>query len=398
MILLPVILFLQLFYIDGIFYSSSIMVRELLIDRYCKDCDIQSFMNLFFALSTGSIFLASIPSALSIAFIGTIPTLALSIGITALGYMLTIIIESHIGSLISYALIVGMGTGSVFYSSLIILSEAFNKSQLGFVTAIVITGSSLGSIIFPISIPQLLKIINYKWILVNMFIGTLKMCFLCFLLSYDKINFKSANKSKKESNKICNVSILIIMNIFTLAAFPIVYSYLLTISIKYGTPESYASLLISIIGLVNIPGRLIYGLLSDKGILSPIILNGISTLISGLSLALLPLLKYYYWSQIIFAIFFAIGCSGYLTLTTMYVIDIIGIDSCNQIMSLINVGRGIGALIGPLTAVVIERYSNENLVFYYTAFLFGIASIMCLCLGFKHDRKPIPIEESNELL
>lgn len=68
-----------------------------------------------------------------------------------------------------------------------------------------------------------------------------------------------------------------------------------------------ASLLISIIGIVNIPARMAYGFIADRRFISPINLNTLSVAIGTIPLYFYFMLQYNFWTQATFAVFFAIG-------------------------------------------------------------------------------------------
>ncbi len=76
---------------------------------------------------------------------------------------------------------------------------------------------------------------------------------------------------------------------------------------KTGVSNGAASMLLSTIGIVNIPFRMIFGFVADRKFISAINLNTISVLISTVPLFFIEVFIKAYWSYLIFVILFAIG-------------------------------------------------------------------------------------------
>ena len=104
--------------------------------------------------------------------------------------------------------------------------------------------------------------------------------------------------------------------------------------------------LLSIIGIANIPSRILFGLLADQKLTKSINLNTICTLLVAVSLFLyLPLVSF--WSQACFSVLFAVSSAGMNTLTTVYLVEIVGSANFNNGIGLLSFSRGIGCIIGP---------------------------------------------------
>ena len=104
--------------------------------------------------------------------------------------------------------------------------------------------------------------------------------------------------------------------------------------------------LFSIIGIVNIPSRILFGLLADRKLTKSINLNTICTLLVAVSLFIyLPLVSF--WSQACFSVLFAVSSAGMNTLTTVYLVEIVGSANFNNGIGLLSFSRGIGCIIGP---------------------------------------------------
>jgi len=395
---LPAILFITIFFSDGIFYSSTIIVQEVLLSNLCDNetvsCDIGHYINIYGSLSVGCVFLSSIPAGLLINSIGSFRTLSLAVLVTAISYLITVFSENYILSIVIYGGLCGIGTGSIFYTCLIIISEIYS-SNVGMMTSIVVTGSSIGSVIFPSLVSLILGYVEYRVILL-VFTGVTLCCMiLCCLLKTKTVpdvppapdqgvemEVLSDSRSTVKINIQVEkpvwkyITVLTLSNTLLFGGFSITYAYLYKTVISNGTSPAMAGVVISLIGAISIPGRLLYGYASDLKIIPSIRLYQFSVIISAIAMILLPVLKFTFYTQVIFSLVFGFGSSGFLTLTTMYVIELLGVGYCNKAMAIINVGRSIGAVFGPILAILLQMYTNVNIVFYVTGGLYLTASIV----------------------
>lgn len=110
-----------------------------------------------------------------------------------------------------------------------------------------------------------------------------------------------------------NVGFLLITlsNFFIFTGYFTPFLYLTDLAHQFGTPKSQASFLISIIGIVNIPARMLYGFVADRRFVSAINLNTFAVVLGTVPLFIFTLLVKTYWSQVVFAIVFAIGIGKY---------------------------------------------------------------------------------------
>lgn len=106
---------------------------------------------------------------------------------------------------------------------------------------------------------------------------------------------------------------------------------------------------ISVAGLANIPNRLILGVFCDKKVMKPLFMNTIC-----LSIAAICLFSYFYLKtfalQIGFGIVFAIPMAGVHSLSTPYLVEIVGSNKFRNANGILNTMRGFGAVLGPFFA------------------------------------------------
>lgn len=102
-------------------------------------------------------------------------------------------------------------------------------------------------------------------------------------------------------------SLIAISNFFVSLGYFTPFLYITKIAEENGVPAEQAAFLISVVGIVNIPARLAYGFLADRRFVSAVNLNTISSFIAMMALFFYFKLQFTFWSQVIFAVFFAIG-------------------------------------------------------------------------------------------
>lgn len=108
-----------------------------------------------------------------------------------------------------------------------------------------------------------------------------------------------------------DILFITISNFFVAFGFFTPFLYITKIAQENGIPKELATLLISIIGIVNIPARLAYGFLADRRFISPVNLNSIAALIATIPLYFYFKLQVTFIFQVLFSIFFAIGTGNF---------------------------------------------------------------------------------------
>ncbi len=105
--------------------------------------------------------------------------------------------------------------------------------------------------------------------------------------------------------------LLTLSNLFIFTGYFLPFIYLKEVADLNGITN--ASLIISIIGAVNIPSRVIFGFLADARYLTPITLNTLAAFLGALPLILYDCyLQQSFWTQCIFAVLYAISTCKYM--------------------------------------------------------------------------------------
>uniref|UniRef100_T1H3W2 Major facilitator superfamily (MFS) profile domain-containing protein n=1 Tax=Megaselia scalaris TaxID=36166 RepID=T1H3W2_MEGSC len=119
--------------------------------------------------------------------------------------------------------------------------------------------------------------------------------------------------------------------------------------------------------------------------------------ISTVSIAVTPL-STSYGGYVAIAIFFGIAVSGYISLTSIILVDLLGLDRLTNAFGLLILFRGVAAIIGsPLAGAVYDATQSYDIPFYMAAGFFAVATVTsflapCLKRCTKSDDVPVFME------
>ncbi|XP_030373139.1 monocarboxylate transporter 4 [Scaptodrosophila lebanonensis] len=174
-----------------------------------------------------------------------------------------------------------------------------------------------------------------------------------------------------------------VSNIFGMAGLYVPFVYLVDAAKEHGIAKNDAAMLLSIIGITNTVGRVFCGWVADLPQVNSLLLNNICLLISTVAVTLTPLC-YSYGAYITMAVFFGIAISGYISLTSIILVDLLGLDKLTNAFGLLILFRGFAALLGtPLAGAIYDLTHTYDLPFYMAGALFAISTItsfMAPCL------------------
>lgn len=101
--------------------------------------------------------------------------------------------------------------------------------------------------------------------------------------------------------------LITLSNFFLFTGYFTPFLYIVKIAEDMDYTTSQATFLLSIIGIVNIPFRMLFGFIADRRFVSAINLNTFSILIATVPLFFYEVLVQAYWSYVLFTVLFAIG-------------------------------------------------------------------------------------------
>ncbi|XP_051873541.1 monocarboxylate transporter 5-like [Pristis pectinata] len=145
---------------------------------------------------------------------------------------------------------------------------------------------------------------------------------------------------------------------FSQLAYFIPYFHLVAKAKALGIEPFQATLLISVAGIVEIVAQLISGYVADRNFFKKYHYHKIYLLFCGAVNLLAPLAKTFP-TLMVYIVFFAMFCGGYLTLLLPVLVDFIGNHRIQKGMGLSQFFVGIGCLIGPPAAGALHDFTKN---------------------------------------
>ncbi|KAJ8316294.1 hypothetical protein KUTeg_006308 [Tegillarca granosa] len=183
-------------------------------------------------------------------------------------------------------------------------------------------------------------------------------------------------------------------NILAMSGFYVPFSFLVDRAILLGIDETQAAFLLSVIGITNTIGRILAGFLADLRHVDSLVLNNVAMVIGGVSLLLEPFCLSY-GLLITFASVYGLCIAAYISLTSIIICDILGLNKLTNAFGLLTLARGVSSIAGPPLAGLKVLASFDNLyygvkgilkrlrmfLYFYTAYISLTSIIICDMLG-----------------
>ncbi|CAH1953803.1 unnamed protein product [Acanthoscelides obtectus] len=166
-----------------------------------------------------------------------------------------------------------------------------------------------------------------------------------------------------------------ISNLFGMAGLYVPFVYLVDFAKTKGIDSGSASFLISIIGITNTVGRVACGYFADFPQVNSLLVNNICLVVSTISVTLTPFCNSYA-SYIVMAIFFGFAISGYISLTSIILVDLLGLDKLTNAFGLLILFRGAAAIVGsPLAGAIYDATHSYDIPFYVAGAFFFVSAV-----------------------
>lgn len=137
-----------------------------------------------------------------------------------------------------------------------------------------------------------------------------------------------------------------ISNFILYTWYDVVYVYFPDWAIEHKVSETDASMLISLIGIVNMFGEIALGWAGDRAELNPNIVYAICMGLCGVSVILIPLFVSYQWMCALSSAFGLFIAANY-SLTSIILVNLVELDRFTNAYGLLLLVQGIANLVGP---------------------------------------------------
>ncbi|XP_046341093.1 monocarboxylate transporter 14-like [Haliotis rufescens] len=160
-------------------------------------------------------------------------------------------------------------------------------------------------------------------------------------------------------------------NVLAMLGFYVPFVYIVDRAISLEIDESKAAFLLSIIGITNTIGRVLAGFLADLRKIDSLMINNVAMLLLGISTMLAPFCNTYPL-LCAFAAFFGLCVAAYISLTSIIICDLLGLENLTNAFGLLTLARGISSTAGPPLAGAVYDLNNS----YDTSFYLGGALVI----------------------
>nr|XP_023030024.1 monocarboxylate transporter 13-like isoform X1 [Leptinotarsa decemlineata] len=185
-----------------------------------------------------------------------------------------------------------------------------------------------------------------------------------------------------------------ISSIFCMIAFYIPFVYIIESAKIEGIEASNASSLLSLIGIVNTVGRILFGFIADSPKVDSLLLFNSCISLTAVSTVLIPFCHTYV-TYFIVSISFGIGISGFMSLTSVTLVELLGLDKLTNAFGLIILFRGSAALIGsPMGGALYDATQSYRFSFFVAGGLFAVAAAISFATPFFKTKKTVDKDEA----
>ncbi|XP_063426022.1 monocarboxylate transporter 12-like [Mytilus trossulus] len=337
----------------------------------------------------------------------------------------------------SLGILTGIGFGGIFLSTLVCVGQHFEKRR-SFALGISVSGSGVGTFVFAPVVRILID--EYGWrgaiLLEAGFILNIVLCGAFFRPVQNKINKtdeeyvirkeaiylssledkpitnkqitkieKNENEGLQASQKESGTSpdssdstvascfsrhfdfglltnpiftIFVVSNYFTALGFNTPYVYLPDRAEEKGMSQFDSAFLLSIIGISNTFGRIIFGWIADQKCVNRLLLYSMSLIICGTANVLNPLNDsniYLMMYSAVYGTFIGV----FVSLNTVILVDLLGSKRLDKALGLLMMFQGFGTLIGPpICGWLYDGTGSYSIPFYFVGGLVIFSGVV-LC-------------------
>ncbi|KAK7484226.1 hypothetical protein BaRGS_00024475, partial [Batillaria attramentaria] len=187
-----------------------------------------------------------------------------------------------------------------------------------------------------------------------------------------------------------------ISNFFTSIGFNMPFIFLPDRAKLAGIDEVKAAWLLSTIGIANTLGRVVFGFMADLRWVNRLMLYNTALTICGVATALSPFVGGSYELLITYAAVFGIFIGVYVSLTSVVLVDLLGIDKLTNSFGLLLLFQGAATFIGPpLAGWMCDWTGSYDISFNVMGALIAVSGAMLYLLPFVQRRyeRSVPPEE-----
>ena len=164
------------------------------------------------------------------------------------------------------------------------------------------------------------------------------------------------------------------------------YMYLPSILLEKDISMAQASIMLTVVNIVNTIFRVSFGALMDHPKINCLLLNGFTFILGGLAVCVFPFFKNYWILMVLGGINGAM-IATYPVCLSVALGQMVETDQLASVAGKLSVGMGLGSLVGPVLAGYIFDYSqNVKMISFYNASAYFLTSLFACMSALLHRR------------
>ncbi|UJR17515.1 hypothetical protein I4U23_004410 [Adineta vaga] len=174
-----------------------------------------------------------------------------------------------------------------------------------------------------------------------------------------------------------------ISNFLASLGFNVIYNYADDLANDAKVIKEHRTYIVMSIGVSNILGRFIIGYLGDRKWINRLFLFILTLIISGIATVVAPLCGSSVIQHIAYASFFGFFSGGYVALTSIVLVDIVGVEKISDAFGVLLLFIGIATAIGtPVVGAMRDAFAHFTRPFLWPYLIFGGCTIISAVILF----------------
>jgi len=177
-----------------------------------------------------------------------------------------------------------------------------------------------------------------------------------------------------------------VSNFLTSIGFNIPYLYLVPQATLRGIPSQHSSYLLALLGIANTLGRIVLGFISDKPWINRLMVYNVCLTICGVA----TILSTYCTGILSFSLYtivFGSTIGAYVGLTSVILVDLLGLDKLTNAFGILLMFQGIASLVGPpIAGWLYDVMDSYNPAFYLSGTNIAASGLMLFVIPYVQRR------------
>ncbi|RNA24814.1 monocarboxylate transporter 12 [Brachionus plicatilis] len=188
-----------------------------------------------------------------------------------------------------------------------------------------------------------------------------------------------------------------ISNFLTSLGFNAPFIYIVDQADSIGIPTKHGDYFLATIGISNTVGRVVLGIISDVKGVNRLYLYATVLTICGIATSIEPFFTTYA-GFLIYSMVFGFTSGGYVSLTSVLLVDLLGLDKLTNAFGMLLVFQGIATLIGPPTiGILYDIFKSYSIPFFLIGILIGLSGFMCFFIPLLKKEKTTTIDKISDV-